>query len=180
MEEALKSRGRNPVSEFFRWNNFSIMAGIPSAFDRDRLYTPTSENPLVYHLYGHVDIPQSMVLTERDYIDFIINVSKEEKLLPATIRKALAVTSLLFIGYSLEDLSSRITFQSIMGMIKSSFQLPSIMVCLPLPDVANSPLALRYLDQYSKDMFRFHVYWGQFSDFFSELRSRWENFRTTL
>ncbi|MFY9797365.1 MAG: hypothetical protein WBF33_31705 [Candidatus Nitrosopolaris sp.] len=43
MEEALKSRGRNPVSEFFRWNNFSIMAGIPSAFDRDRLYTPTSE-----------------------------------------------------------------------------------------------------------------------------------------
>ena len=46
-----------------------------------------------------------MVLTEKNYIDFVINLNKnDEKLtLLSTIGTALAASSLLFIGYSFED-----------------------------------------------------------------------------
>jgi hypothetical protein len=118
-----------------------------------------------------------MVLTERDYIDFVINLSKDEKLLPTIIRKALAATTLLFIGYSLDDINFRIIFQGIMGMIKSPFQLPSIAVQLP-PSLTEEKRvkALQYLDDYTKNMFKVRVYWGDAAQFAKELRKRWEEF----
>jgi hypothetical protein len=33
-----------------------------------------------------MNIPQSLVLTEKDYIDFIINLSKDQSILPPAIR----------------------------------------------------------------------------------------------
>ena len=41
-------------------------------------YKPSQDKPLVYHLHGELNNPQSMVLTETDYLDFLINLSKEE------------------------------------------------------------------------------------------------------
>jgi len=63
MEEALKIRGKDPVREFCRWNKFPDILEENSVFDNAG-YKPTSHKPLVYHLHGHLDIPQSMVLTE--------------------------------------------------------------------------------------------------------------------
>jgi hypothetical protein len=70
MEEALKTRGKEPVSEFYRWNDYLRKA---ATFDSGiaKRYKPTSDRPLVYHLHGSIDVPQSMVLIVRDYIDFI-------------------------------------------------------------------------------------------------------------
>ena len=64
-----------------------------------------------------------MVLTERNYIDFVINLNKnDEKLtLPSTIRTALAAaSSLLFIGYSFEDLTFRVIFQGVISLLDAS------------------------------------------------------------
>jgi SIR2-like domain len=68
------SRGKSPDSEYCRWNQAIEYAGGSSVFDNSE-YRPTEYKPLVYHIHGTVDIPQSLVLTERDYIDFIINLS---------------------------------------------------------------------------------------------------------
>ena len=63
MEVALESKGRKPVSEFCRWNeelyNYAKAAGIPSVFDKgEKNYTPTIDQPLVYHLHGVFNIPR--------------------------------------------------------------------------------------------------------------------------
>lgn len=84
MEEALGSRGKNPVSEFCRWNDglkvHVLGAGTSSLFDRDSRYNLSDgATPLVYHLYGDMDIRASMVLTKKDYIDFIINLNRETR-----------------------------------------------------------------------------------------------------
>ena len=100
MEEALITRGRQPDSEYCRWNEVLEFAG--DSLFKNPQYKPTEDKPLVYHLHGIIDEPQSMVLTERDYIDFVINLTIDENLIPTVIRKALAMTSLLFIGYSLD------------------------------------------------------------------------------
>ena len=79
MEEALSSIGKSPVSEFCRWNEELRTAGISSVFDKGRMYNPTAAEPLVYHLYGDLELPQSMVLTEKDYFDFLINIYREDE-----------------------------------------------------------------------------------------------------
>ena len=200
MEAALKSKGKAPVSDFCLWNkdlrSLAKTAEIFSVFERGSKYRPTPSSPLVYHLYGlyclsvqyrpndrdiqdDKDIPQSMVLTEKDYIDFVINLNKEDEkiIFPPVIRQALAMTSLLFIGYSLDDISFRVIFQGVVSL-QASMRKTSIAVQFPPRIAYNKPdQARKYLDQYTKDMFKVHVYWGDASEFSKELRQRWDNFK---
>ena len=174
MEEALKNIGRIPDSEYCRWNEAIELAGENSLF-LDSEYKPTESRPLVYHLHGSIDVPQSIVLTERDYIYFLINLSKDEKLLPTPIRKALASTSLLFIGYSLGDINFRVIFQGIMSIVKPHFQLPSIAVQLPPNyDEDKKDKIMKYLNRYTKNMFKVRIHWGDAQEFVNELQKRLE------
>jgi hypothetical protein len=127
------------------------------------------------------DVSQSMVLTEKDYIDFVINVNQEdEKLIfPPAIRDALAMTSLLFMGYSLDDMSFRIIFQGVVKM-RASVRKTSIGVQLPPKYLSDNTAnqVKKYLDQYTDNLFKVHVYWGNPNEFSKELRQRWDNYKS--
>jgi hypothetical protein len=178
MEDALKSRGKEPVSEFCRWNKLGEAGGITSVFDRETQYIPTEARPLVYHLHGIVDKPQSMVLTEDDYIDFIVNLSSNNNIIPPTIRRLLATSSLLFIGYSLEDINFRIIFRGIVNYLGARYQLASVGVLLSPSGIVQDKQneAQKYLERYTRKMFNIHVYWGTANEFSSELRKHWNEF----
>jgi len=45
-------------------------------------------NPVVFHFHGSYEIPESLVLTEDDYFDFLVNISRDEDLIPARIQQA--------------------------------------------------------------------------------------------
>src|SRR5262249_58239051 len=83
--------------------------------DNEPEYRPSAERPLVYHLFGMFDEPDSLVLTEDDYFDFLIGVTNNKDLIPISVRQALADTALLFLGYRLDDLSFRVLFRSIIS-----------------------------------------------------------------
>jgi hypothetical protein len=180
MEAALEKRNekKTVTSENCRWNDKVKMylkrAGMESLFGRGSKYKPTPDTPLVYHLHGDMDIPQSMVLTERDYIDFIINISieGERAILPSAMLKELATSSLLFIGYNLEEMNFRIIFQGVLGLQVGDLRETSVAVQLP-PRLTSDKekKALKYLQEYTKGM-NVHVYWGNISDFCRELRQR--------
>jgi hypothetical protein len=181
MFQGLQSRGRDPRRELCRWNRHPELNG-PSVFDSD--YSPTSECPLVYHLHGHLDVGPSMVLTEDDYLDFLVRLSIDQKLLPSSIVTALAGTSLLFIGYSLADWNFRVLCRSLIGSLGASLGMKSVAVQLPPSSLADpSELgrarAQTYLDQYLAKIqkIKLCVYWGDVKDFTQELRQRWEDFR---
>ncbi len=96
MLRALHDRGRKPEWDICRWN--SRVFNRPSVLDRAD-YVPSVDRPLVFHLHGQVDVPDSLVLTEDDYLDFLVAISrKEEKLLPPRLQEAMGGASLLFIG----------------------------------------------------------------------------------
>jgi hypothetical protein len=122
-----------------------------------------------------------MILTENDYIDFLVTLSKgyEDSVVPPIIRRTFVDTILLFIGYSLEDINFRIIFRNIIDYLGSRFQLRSIAVLLPPQHISTDKIdqAQKYLDQYTKDMFKIQVYWGDALAFASELRERWYRFR---
>ena len=199
MEKALLSRGKEPVTEICRWNEslyrYTKEAGICSVFDKGKAdgeyeeehtikpeyspnskpYRPSTREPLVYHLHGIVDEPQSMVLTERDYIDFAINLNKnDEKItVPTPVRTALARSSLLFVGYRLEDITFRVIFQGVIRMLGDIRRPFSIAVQVP-------PLfeekAMAYLNQYTKNVFDANICLTSLKGFVSTLREKWDKY----
>ena len=171
-------------------DDYAKEAGIPSVFEDQKYeptvgidlkyrpttipYKPTPSEPLVYHLHGISDIPQSMVLTEKDYFDFAISLAKMKptEALPSWVNKALA-GSLLFMGYRLEDITFRVIFQALTAIIDEGLLRPvSVAVQLPPKSLG---AAQNYLKLYTKKMFEVDVCWGNLKDFCTALRQQWNN-----
>jgi SIR2-like protein len=165
MVQALRSRYRDARRELCRWND--LIKDRQSVFDSD--FTPTVANPVVFHLHGHT-VPESLVLTEDDYLSFLANIVREPNLLPAPIQEALYLSTCLFIGYKLADWNFRVIFQGLGPRLR---QVLSVVVLRP-PDDSEVALNQReYLDRYYGAM-DLKVYWGTAREFCSELRQRWE------
>ena len=72
IEVALKRAGKEPRTEICRWHKG--LESIPSVFD-DEDYEPTKDEPLVYHLHGSDLHPESLVLSEDNYLEFLVAIS---------------------------------------------------------------------------------------------------------
>jgi hypothetical protein len=174
MAGALRSRQKTPQTEVCRWN--SVLKQEASAFDSPGGFRPTVNNPLVYHLHGHRDRTESLVLTEDDYLDFLVNISRDQNLLPARIQQALAGASLLFVGYRLADWNFRVIFRGLVTQMESPLRRMSVAVQLP-PDADDAERAAqKYLTEYYEDI-KVRVYWGTATEFIEELRCRWGAFQ---
>ena len=166
IEVALRHVGKKPRTEICRWHKG--MEGIPSTLDEN--YQPSAEEPLVYHLHGFDTYPGSMVLTEDDYMEFLVaisqNVGRGADPIPRRIRQAMADSSLVLLGYDLSSWDFRVLFW---GLIKPRpLQQTSVSVQIVPTEVEKSYLQ-KYLDE-----FEFKVYWGSIQEYARELRQRWE------
>lgn len=174
MMDALKQRKKEPRREFCRWNPY-LLRSHPSILETG--YQPSAANPLVYHLLGHADAPESLVLTEDDYLDFLVNISSNTYRVPARIQQALSDSSLLFIGYRPGDWDFRVLFRGLVAAAEGGLRRISVTVQMPLlPDDAGAPAqakAQRYLSKYMglADQ-QMRVYWGTAEQFVAELHRR--------
>ena len=116
MVRALKSRGKTPNQEICRWNK-CLMQRKPTSSDFD----PTPEKPLVFHLHGFCEIPESLVLTDDDYLDFLVAISMEQNLLPPRIQEAFTSTSLLFLGYRIADWDFKCSFPDSCWILRKKY-----------------------------------------------------------
>lgn len=174
MVRSLRSRGKAPKRELFRWNS-ELVRNTASIFADRPDYEPTRDEPVVFHLHGHNEVPESLVLTEDDYLDFLVNLSSGQYQLPHWIERALAGSTLLFMGYSLADWNFRVLFRGLVMSREQSLRYGSFTVqVLPVPTGATEEAKQRiqrYLDKYFSKL-EVRVYWGTASEFASELRRR--------
>lgn len=170
MSEALRLAGKEPRIELCRWNR--AVAKINSVFDRKSKFVASVQTPLVYHLHGHVSVPDSLVLTEDDYFDFMLALGKDEKLLPPTIQDAISNT-VLFVGYRLADVNFRVLFRGLLSSMEGTVQKQSVAVQLPPTDYAPEELknVQAYLDRYFEQT-KVRVCWRDAGKFMHELRRR--------
>lgn len=70
IEEALRRAGKQPRTEICRWRR--ELDSIDSVIDDT--YKPSTHEPLIYHLHGLDRYADSLVLTEDDYLEFLVNV----------------------------------------------------------------------------------------------------------
>jgi len=162
IEVALRRAGKNPRTEICRWHKG--LESIPSVFDND--YQPTKDEPLVYHLHGFDAHPGSLILTEDDYMEFLVaisqNVGRGTDPIPRRIRQAMADSSLVLLGYNLRSWDFRVLFW---GLIKPRpLQQTSVSLQLSPNDVEK-----KYLQKYLNE-FEFKVYWGDIYQYTQELR----------
>jgi hypothetical protein len=113
---ALEEEGREPVTDFCRWKPELLRESKLPLEDPD--YVPSPERPLVYHILGTLDVPESIVITEDEYFDFLAaltNNGPSKPLIPYVVEEALASTSLLFVGFGLQDWDFRILLRALIN-----------------------------------------------------------------
>jgi len=175
MTRALQDRRRDPKRDLCRWN--SLTEKLKSVFDGPAGYEPTVASPVVFHLHGHAGNYASMVLTEDDYLDYLVRLSKDWDFLPARIQRAMTESSLLFLGYGIADWDFRVLFRALVTYLEKSLGHAHVSVQLvpvgPEASDEQKAQARRFLDKYYGHM-NVRVYWGTCREFAAELRQRWE------
>ncbi|HKH47348.1 MAG TPA: SIR2 family protein [Thermoanaerobaculia bacterium] len=170
MAHALEKRGRKPRREYCRWNRRLQKEGGEGRQEE----RPAPESPVVFHFFGGVEEPQSLVLTEDDYMELLANV-QEPSAIPLPIQVAFAQDLLLFVGYQMGEVDLRFLLRAIRSRPRS-FRL---LVLLP-PGETSADEIESILD-FARDYYsqlRIHLYWGTAREFLIELY-QWNNLSRT-
>jgi SIR2-like domain len=179
MYDALAAAGRSPQRAICPWytSDQAEVAEATKLFSDAAGYDPAEKRPIVYHLHGHRSKPQSLVLTEDDYIDFLVRVSNDPGLLPPVIKESLTSKMLLFIGYGLADWTFRVIFRGLLWPRPSMGDYPHVSVQLPpsagYPDDDRPPRIQEYLERYFERQ-SISICWQTAQEFSAELRRRWD------
>jgi hypothetical protein len=174
MAEALRAAGKEPRVELFRWNDGE---GWPdSVYKDDPEYYPDAQKPLVYHLFGHLNYRDTLVLTEDDYFDFLIGATRKRDEIPGVVRSRLADTALLFLGFEMGGWDFRVLFRSIMsqpGQGRQDFAHAGVQIDPEEGRILEIDRARKYLETYFEDA-EISIYWGSADDFARDLRRQRE------
>jgi hypothetical protein len=138
---------------------------------------PTVANPIVFHLYGHTDVKESLVLTENDFLKFLVHLTREQERIPPVIQGAIADGSLLFLGYRLDEWDFRILLHTLASFLSTSLARAHVSVqIVPMGATATAEQidkAIKFLNLYFEKLDT-KVYWGSCHEFVQELKERWE------
>jgi SIR2-like domain len=187
LEHALSSAGRDPQVDVCRWKPLrgqEVDAPYSGVFDRDQSYRPEDpKKPLVYRLFGQLQKPESsvgsrqQVITEDDYFDYLIGVTSNRDLIPPVVRRALADSALLFLGFRIDDWSFRVLFRSIMsgGGVQrlDSYKHVAVQINPEANRLDQLQAARRFFESYFQRPWDITIYWGSVEDFIRELANKW-------
>ncbi|MDJ0769180.1 MAG: TIR domain-containing protein [Ilumatobacter sp.] len=115
LREALIAQGKSPREDFCRWKEEAEDDWPPSPFESQKPYKPSVAEPLVFHVFGTLDYSDSIVITEDDYFDFLGAVAEEPDLIPHQVRELIAESSLLFLGFGLQDWDVRVLLRALVS-----------------------------------------------------------------
>lgn len=181
LETALRQAGKEPRSEIYYWRP-DLVNAVPSIFAEDPAFRPSDSEPLVYHLYGRDDYPDSLVLTENDYLDFLVQVSQDmsrnrmagdSQGLPPLVEAALAQSSLLMLGYELEAWDFRTLFR---GLIKARNEVrlkEGVSIQVDKSQNLTEAAIKKRVEKYFLQTSQLLIYWGDPQSCLAELQEIW-------
>ena len=179
LSEALIAQGKDPVVDFCRWNPDVDVRNWPeSPLEKEPDYVPSVQRPLVFHILGTLDAPESIVIAEDEYFDFLAEVSRNRDLIPGPVKEALADSSLLFLGFGLEDWDVRVLLRSLISRESASRlrQFQHVAAQIDLEGVSSPDAARRYIEKYFQ-RFReppIDISWSSVEAFTRQLGALWE------
>ncbi len=176
LADALTDAGRRPEIELCRWNDEVYWS--ESVFDREPAYRPTVERPLLFHLLGAFSQPDSLVLTEDDYFDFLIGVTRNQELVPKIVRRMLADSALMFVGFRIDEWDFRVLYRSLIQSEgrgrRKGYTNVAVQVDPEEGAATDAGRARNYLEEYFGGS-NIDLYWGSTDNFVKELHDQWSN-----
>jgi hypothetical protein len=121
LTEALKSAGKRPITQRYhprgdkRDNPEFVLPGSPTC-------------PVIFHLFGSVEEPASLVLSENDVLDFLIKIVSERPPLPNSLLRALKRPgqSFLFVGFGIGRWDLRVILKVLIRALELNRSGPAI------------------------------------------------------
>ena len=180
LEDALRKAKRQPLTKMCRWRG-PIEAPEKDLWMIPDSYTPSFQQPLVYHLCGldaHPEtgaaFPDSLALTEDDHLEMLVNLAQDRgkeraDRLPALVRGAL-FDDVVLLGFSLDSWAFRALYY---GLIRQTGQERDRrgVCCIQLsPD--ERAKQEKYLQGYLDREARFDIFWGDLYEYAQELMGR--------
>jgi CHAT domain/SIR2-like domain len=169
----LKAQGRNPETVFIPWRG----SGTPQK-PQPSSPVPSSDAPWVYHAFGLFDQSDDMVLTEDDFFDYLI-VTSRLQLQPDALTGKINRSSLLFLGFRLDDWRFRVLFRMIATSEGAAAMQRLTHIGVQInpgeQEVADVNKAQKYLQSYFATCGfspKFSVYWGSPADFLKDLQAQ--------
>ena len=180
MERALEAENKKPRTQVCFWSGGKLSAKPEHA--PDPLYEPSDTQPAVYHLYGLEDYPQSLVMSEDDFMSFLIRVVEDtdtqNPVVPLRLREGLAESRLLLLGYHMRDWDFRVLFRFILKYRSVESAPRGMLIQLKpgskLPE--NKEKSIEYLGHYF-DRKQFDVDWTNSEKFIQKLWNEWDKYR---
>ena len=177
--DALRTAGKQPRDEMCSWQDRDGLgdesggsSGGPAGPAPDKA---SKSAPLVYRMFGRLDDLSSLVLTEDDYFEYLIRISRLKCWPePADLRGVLAKSSLMFLGFRVDDWSFRVFLQYLDNMPSRGLLGKKLHVGVQVdPDEglgADPTRTRRFLEKYFHSSWtHFEIYWGSVEDFLQEL-----------
>jgi hypothetical protein len=168
---ALKAEGKRPHVEVARWNAMCP----PSIFDLMPDYEPSVEEPLIFHIFGNLQNPGSVVLREDNYFEFLRTTGRDSDAIPEVVRSAFADSALLFLGFRMEDWDFRVLFHSIMSQEGGARLEQHSHVAAQIDPEEGLTLeperARSYFESYFRKPHDVSVFWGSIESFLIELHT---------
>jgi hypothetical protein len=148
-ERALRDAGKQPRVAVYK----------PDHEPTTDFRNATPGSPVVYKLHGDVSQRDSLVVTDEDYIQFVLRMNDKEPYdpIPLSLKYFLTDWATLFVGYSLMDYNLRLLFKTLRWKID-----PANRPAMYSVDVRPDPLILdvwqsqrRYLKFIAEDVWSF-------------------------
>ena len=176
LTDALRADGKKPRETLCHWHEDIAVSDDARHTDS---YTPTAQEPLVFQLFGHLIEPDSVVLTEDDYFNYLIGFTRmQNRPEPSDVLMKLANSSLMFLGFKVDDWDFRVLIHLLTSSPAARLRrrYPHIAVQLdPEEGLGADPdRARRYLEKYfHAGEMQIDIYWGSAEDFLQELNQQW-------
>jgi hypothetical protein len=169
LERALEAENKVPRTQVIFWEEGREYDDASKHYP-DPNFLPTPQTPAVYHLFGLEDYPGSLVLSEDDYMRFLVSVvtdtDTQKPVVPPRLRQALASSHLLLLGYHLRDWDFRVLFRFILNYRKGESAKQGI--CIQMKPKKGDQHVTEYLRHYFNRQ-RFEVEWKSSDEFIRDL-----------
>lgn len=113
-ERALFAAGKDP--------QVSIYSPDETQLTQDLFTAPNPKQPFVLKIHGDIGRPDSMVITDEDYIHFVMRMGDKDAFnpIPEALKYHLRRWPVLFVGYSLLDYNLRLLFRTLRWKVDKS------------------------------------------------------------
>ena len=111
-ERALREAGKAPRVAVYN----------PVAEPTTDFRNATVQSPVIYKLHGDIAHRESLVITDEDYIQFVMRMSDKDPYdpIPLSLKFYLTGSTTLFVGYSLLDYNLRLLFKALRWKIDAA------------------------------------------------------------